>query len=165
MRTYYNWQLYQSSDLKWYIAKVGLWTWAEIGIGILISCLPVSLRFFQHVKVKVYSSFLSRSHSGISGGNGFKLTNSFTRNRMRSTYREPSTQESGISATRMSSGLLESRTILKAEDASLGELGHIAHVWRGMKGSGSHWEAAPAMGWDEFEAGWEETHFTSSTNV
>ncbi|KAL9636600.1 MAG: hypothetical protein Q9204_002196 [Flavoplaca sp. TL-2023a] len=36
---------------------MGLWTWAELTAGILVSCLPIAPRFFQHIGPKVYASF------------------------------------------------------------------------------------------------------------
>lgn len=43
---------------------MGLWTWAELTTGILVSCLPVVPRFFQHVGPKLYTSFKSNSITG-----------------------------------------------------------------------------------------------------
>ncbi|KAL8819728.1 MAG: hypothetical protein Q9223_001916 [Gallowayella weberi] len=43
------------------ITIMGIWTWAEITAGILVSCLPVMPRFFQHIGPKVYASFKSNS--------------------------------------------------------------------------------------------------------
>lgn len=149
MRTYYIWLLFESSDVTWVSAIAGLWTWAEIGIGILISCLPVFPRFFTHVKPKIYSLHPSQLYSGSSDGKGIKLTNSFTRNKIPSTSKGPSTHESGnisgnFSARRMPNGLSDSNSHLQGEDASLGEHGLIVHAWPEMENPGSDWRATPA---------------------
>ena len=44
---------------------MGLWTWAEITAGIVISCLPVVPRFFQYFGPKFYKSLSFGSSSGI----------------------------------------------------------------------------------------------------
>ncbi len=38
---------------------MGLWTWAEITTGIIVSCLPTTPKFFQHFGPKVYGAFSS----------------------------------------------------------------------------------------------------------
>lgn len=40
---------------------MGFWTYAEIAIGIIISCLPVLPRLFQTVGPRIYDVFSSRS--------------------------------------------------------------------------------------------------------
>lgn len=44
---------------------MGLWTFAEISIGIIVTCLPVSPRFFQFLGPKIYGGFSFRSKSEI----------------------------------------------------------------------------------------------------
>ena len=36
---------------------MGLWGWAELAIGILVGCLPVAPRFFQHIGPKIFDVF------------------------------------------------------------------------------------------------------------
>ena len=57
----------QSSDVSYNIVIMGIWTWAEITTGILISCLPIMPRFFQHLSSQVRKTFssLSRSQSKL----------------------------------------------------------------------------------------------------
>ena len=43
---------------------MGLWAYAEIAIGIIVTCLPISPRFFQFVGPKLSKSFSLRSKSG-----------------------------------------------------------------------------------------------------
>lgn len=43
---------------------MGFWTYAEIAIGIIISCLPVLPRLFQTVGPRIYDVFSSRSKTG-----------------------------------------------------------------------------------------------------
>ena len=40
---------------------MGMWTYAELSTGIVISCLPVIPRFFQHIGPKLSSAFTLRS--------------------------------------------------------------------------------------------------------
>jgi len=48
LRTNYNLKLYKSEDVSYNLGIMGLWTYAEIAIGIIVSCLPVLPKFFQH---------------------------------------------------------------------------------------------------------------------
>ncbi len=43
------------------MVQMGMWTYAELSTGIVISCLPVIPKFFQHVGPKVHSALTSRS--------------------------------------------------------------------------------------------------------
>ena len=60
LRTHYNLKLYYSEDVSYNLGKMGLWTYAEIAIGIIVSCLPVLPRFFQHFGPKIRWSQSSR---------------------------------------------------------------------------------------------------------
>lgn len=57
MRTYYTWQLSYSPDKSYLMAVCGLWTDAELSVGIIVGCFPVMPKFFQHVRPKVYEAF------------------------------------------------------------------------------------------------------------
>ena len=50
MRTYYTWQLTDSSDVSWNISLMSMWTWIEMSFGILVASLPVTPRFYQFFK-------------------------------------------------------------------------------------------------------------------
>lgn len=69
LRTYYTWKIVQSPDISYNIMPFGLWSAAELATGIIISCLPVIPKFFQHIGPKVSSviafKFKSRNYSGI----------------------------------------------------------------------------------------------------
>ena len=43
------------------MVPMGMWTYAELSTGIVISCLPVIPKFFQHVGPKLSSVFTLRS--------------------------------------------------------------------------------------------------------
>ena len=43
------------------MVQMGMWTYAELSTGIVISCLPVIPKFFQHVGPKVHSALTLRS--------------------------------------------------------------------------------------------------------
>ena len=49
LRTYYTWKIVQSPDISYNMVPMGMWTYAELSTGIVISCLPVIPKFFQHV--------------------------------------------------------------------------------------------------------------------
>ena len=52
-----TWQLVESTDKSYYTVIEGLWTWAEVAAGILVSCVPVLPRFLQHVRSEVGNNF------------------------------------------------------------------------------------------------------------
>lgn len=57
MRTYFIWQLAESSDKSYMLAAFGLWSDAELSAGLFIGCCPVMPRFFQHVRPKISEAF------------------------------------------------------------------------------------------------------------
>ncbi len=63
LRAYYTWQIFQSRDMSYNAVNMGFWAYAEIGIGIIVSCVPVLPRFFQHFSPKLYATFASKSKS------------------------------------------------------------------------------------------------------
>ena len=52
------------------MAPMGMWTYAELSTGIVISCLPVIPKFFQHFGPKISSAFTLHSKSSKRSGNG-----------------------------------------------------------------------------------------------
>ena len=48
---------------------MGMWTYAELSTGIVISCLPVIPKFFQHIRPKIFSALTLRSTSRKDSGN------------------------------------------------------------------------------------------------
>ena len=68
LRTYYTFKIVQSSDTSYNIIVMGLWTWAEITSGILVSCLPIMPKFFQHMTPKLKGTFASISRFGFKSG-------------------------------------------------------------------------------------------------
>lgn len=61
MRTYYTWELALSPDVTHNLALMDLWTYAEIAIGIIISCTPIFPRFYQKFGPKIYAVLSFRS--------------------------------------------------------------------------------------------------------
>ena len=56
---------------------MGLWTWAEMSIGVLIACLPVTPKFVSFVGPKIQSIFSSIRKTRSSGTSGtYTLRNS-----------------------------------------------------------------------------------------
>ena len=60
LRTFYSWRVAQSPDISYNVMLVGIWAWAEMAVGIIVSCLPIMPKFFQHFSPKVWR-FLSIS--------------------------------------------------------------------------------------------------------
>lgn len=54
---------------------MGLWGWAELAIGIIVGCLPIMPKFFQHVGPKVFKTLSFGSQNKISPVQGLKDTN------------------------------------------------------------------------------------------
>ena len=63
LRTYYTWKFSESPDISYNIVPVGMCAYAEVSTGLVISCLPVMPRFFQHICPKVSKSLHSGSLS------------------------------------------------------------------------------------------------------
>lgn len=63
LRTYYAWQIVQSRDISYNVAKMGFWTYAEIAIGTIVSCMPVLPKFLRHFSPKIHATFASKSKS------------------------------------------------------------------------------------------------------
>ena len=76
LRTYYTWKVVESTDASFNFVVVGLWTWAEMTSGILVSCLPVTPRFFQHLGSKFSSSLTYRFAPGSNIGVNTETTGS-----------------------------------------------------------------------------------------
>ena len=70
MRTYYSFQVPKSSDRTYKLEFMGLWSWAELTIGIIVGCLPVLPKFIRHIGAKVCSTFSSTSKDGVSAAHG-----------------------------------------------------------------------------------------------
>ena len=101
-RTYYSFQVSKSSDKTYNLELMGLWSWAELTIGIIVGCLPVMAKFFQHASARVSKILSFRYKNEISPAqdvktrdetpkaNGFtKIQRPFTRH-VRSSMSESS---------------------------------------------------------------------------
>ena len=53
LRTFYSWRVAQSPDISYNVMLVGIWAWAEMAVGIIVSCLPIMPKFFQHFSPKI----------------------------------------------------------------------------------------------------------------
>ncbi len=101
LRTYYSFQVSKSSDKTYNLQLMGLWAWAELAIGIIVGCLPVMPRFFQHIGPKVYQTLSFGFKNEISPAHGLKdahkkaKANAFTKiQRPFATYIRPSVSRS-----------------------------------------------------------------------
>ena len=73
---------------------MGMWTYAELSIGIVISCLPVIPKFFQHIGPKVSSALTIRSKSGGKGfGNESASSSPSDKARAKSKIKLPSIKD------------------------------------------------------------------------
>ena len=61
VRTYYSFQVPKSPDKTYTLELMGLWGWAELATGIIVSCLPVMPKFIRHVGPKIYKTLSLRS--------------------------------------------------------------------------------------------------------
>lgn len=74
IRTYYTWKITQSTDFSYNLVPFGAWTYIELAIGIIISCLPVIPRFFQHFGPKLRATFSLSTASKTNSSYGISLT-------------------------------------------------------------------------------------------
>ena len=61
LRTYYTWKMATSPDITYHMVQMGLWTYAELATGVIISCLPVIPKFFQHVCPGISASIFNQA--------------------------------------------------------------------------------------------------------
>lgn len=76
-RTYYTWRIVESLDKSYLFVPFGQWGGAELAAGIVLGCLPVFPRFFQHVGPNIhevcirfngyFTKFKTRSTASESG--------------------------------------------------------------------------------------------------
>lgn len=59
VRLYYTFQVVRSPDKTYHILLMGLWTCAEMAVGIIVSSLPVLPRLVQHIGPRISSAFSS----------------------------------------------------------------------------------------------------------
>ena len=68
MRTHSTWRFVESPDKSYYFGTFGLWSTAELAIGIITGCLSVMPRFIQHVGPKLHELFsVPSTPASISG--------------------------------------------------------------------------------------------------
>ena len=123
LRTYYIWETIKSPDYSYNLFSVGVWSNAEIAIGIIVSCLPVFPKFFRHIGPKIHATFTIESLSGTlyrhkmwyTGNNTDKTHSSFGNGR-------PSFKRSGHkSIQRTWNGSNHSKAELKGQFIALDE--------------------------------------------
>lgn len=64
LRSYYAFQLSRSPDKTYNIIIMGIWTYAEVAVGIIISSLPVLPRLIQYIGPRISSAFSSEVKTG-----------------------------------------------------------------------------------------------------
>ena len=61
IRTYYIWTVLNRPDVSNDLIGLSLLSYAEVAIGVIVSCAPTLPRFFQHVGPKVFRVFPRRT--------------------------------------------------------------------------------------------------------
>lgn len=95
MRTYYTWKIVQSPDITYNLCIMGLWAYAEISIGIVVSCLPVLPKFFNHFGPTIYGSFSLRTWSVTLFRPKMRFIGNTDKTGTSSGFRGPCTKRSG----------------------------------------------------------------------
>lgn len=85
IRTYYTWKIIHSQDVTYDMCRMCLWNSAEISIGIIVCCLPVSPRFFQFIGPKIYGTFSAHKNNNVFTGS----KRAFTKNSASATWADP----------------------------------------------------------------------------
>ena len=78
-----------SLDASYDLMLMGLWTWAEITTGMLISCLPVMPKFMQNVRPKISRAFSSTSGSSSNNKPEFTVVSNRTKHPSKPIQRPP----------------------------------------------------------------------------
>ena len=67
LRTIYSWKVYKKEDSSRNLGILGMWAHAEIAIGIIVSCMPVLPKFFQHFApiIRHSLSYVSKAGSKV----------------------------------------------------------------------------------------------------
>ena len=95
MRTYYTWRVIQSPDITYNLCIMGLWAYAEISIGILVSCLPVLPKFFKNFGPRIYGFFSLQNWLVILLRPKMRSTGTTDKTGTSSGIRRPFTKRSG----------------------------------------------------------------------
>lgn len=64
-RTYYSFEITRGPDITFNIIVMGMAALVELSIGVIVACLPVLPKFFQHWGPKISKSFTSQSWIGF----------------------------------------------------------------------------------------------------
>lgn len=62
LRLYYTIRLAQTGDVTYNLAFMGLWTYAELSMGVVCACLPATPRFFKEVRERLSTLRSSSSY-------------------------------------------------------------------------------------------------------
>ena len=61
LRTYYTWKIVTSPDITYHMVQMGLWTYAELATGVIVSCLPVIPKFFQYMGPRITAKIFNQA--------------------------------------------------------------------------------------------------------
>jgi len=86
-------------DVSYNAVVIRLWTWAEITIGIIIACLPVIPKFFQHFSSKMKGSFSPGYKSNTKLGHTLGSIGNSDTTKVSSKHKSHFTQQSGGTIT------------------------------------------------------------------
>lgn len=74
LRLYYCVLLYHSEDATWYVSLMAVYMFCELGLGIMVSCLPAVPKFIRHVAESPFLSRIGTSFYSILGKTNHKST-------------------------------------------------------------------------------------------
>ena len=126
-RVYYSWKFRGSPDISYNVTGLGLWTWAEIATGLIVSCLPVLPKFFQHISPKLHRlpTFGWKSRSTFRHTPGSSGVTSTTL--VSSNHERPHSKSGGVDSTSVTwNDLYDPRAQLRAEYITLEEFDKIS---------------------------------------
>lgn len=115
VRTYYSFQVPKSSDRTYNLELMGLWSWAELTIGIIVGCLPVLPKFIRHICSKVSRNFSSTSKDGVSAAHGLINSNEPPKANAFTKIQRPFTNHVGSSISKSSTDTYSPQARLHGE--------------------------------------------------
>lgn len=150
---------------------VGIWAWAEMAVGIIVSCLPIMPKFFQHFSPKVWrllSLPIGTAERGRATGESYpshKHQNPFSRSSgrtripdvvdesfdlaLRDKAQGATVKKYAITSPANTVFIPEGRTATKREDLEIGRGGNDQ-----VRQSTQHINERGRSNWDRGSVGW-----------
>ena len=90
MRTYATWRFVESPDKSYEFGRFGLWSTAELPVGIITGCLPAMPKFVQHIGPKLQGVFSTLGSTPASDSS--KTFTSTTLSKIKAPFSKRSTE-------------------------------------------------------------------------